>query len=372
MQKILLVAGARPNFIKIAPLWREFSKLSNVDVKIVHTGQHYDKAMSSFIFEDLQLPSPDYNLNIHGGSHAIQTGQIMERFDKVVDIELPDDIIVTGDVNSTLACALVAVKRGIRTSHVEAGLRSFDRSMPEEINRIVTDSVSDLLFVSESSGIKNLEREGIEPHKIFFVGNVMIDSLVFIEKKVNNSTILHQLGIKEKNYGLITLHRPSNVDNPNQLKKLLTWLHQVADKTKIVFPVHPRTQIKIEKISSKPLINHPNIILIPPQRYVDFQRLLKSAQFVITDSGGLQEETTWRGIPCITLRKNTERPVTIEVGTNILAGHDLELASSTILQFLNKKTQSGEKPHLWDGNAASRIVKVIVNQSPSFSKSTFQ
>ncbi|MGQ1891805.1 non-hydrolyzing UDP-N-acetylglucosamine 2-epimerase [Thermophagus sp. OGC60D27] len=364
MQKILLVAGARPNFVKIAPLWREFSKFQSVEVKIVHTGQHFDDAMSQFFFDDLQLPKPDYNLNIHGGSHAVQTGQIMECFDPVVEKEDPDDVIVTGDVNSTLACALVAVKRGIRTSHVEAGLRSFDRTMPEELNRIVTDSVSDLLFVSEDSGLKNLKREGVDQNKVFFVGNVMIDSLTFINSQIKSSTILKHLGIKALNYGLVTLHRPSNVDSPEQLSKIMEWLGDISNDIKLVFPVHPRTKKNLEELSSKRLIksvNHSNLMIISPQRYIDFQKLLKSARFVITDSGGIQEETTWQGIPCITLRNNTERPVTIDIGTNYLTGDDLNLASTIIKNCIKGTTKQGNIPPLWDGKAASRIAKVIIN-----------
>ena len=364
MQKIILVAGARPNFVKIAPLWREFSKIKNVVVKIVHTGQHFDDAMSRFFFDDLQIPVPDYNLNIHGGSHAMQTGKIMEQFDRVVDEENPDDVVVTGDVNSTLSCALVAAKRGIRTSHVEAGLRSFDRTMPEELNRIVTDSISDFLFVSEDSGLKNLRNEGVDHEKVFFVGNVMIDSLVFVNPQIKSSEILTSIGVNEASYGLVTLHRPSNVDDPQQLKKLIQWLQKIATDTKLVFPVHPRTKQRLEELSSKQLIsplNRSNLIIIPPQRYIDFQKLLKSAKFVITDSGGVQEETTWRGIPCLTMRNNTERPTTIDLGTNYLTGTNLDLASSIVKNCLSGTTKPGAIPPLWDGKAASRIVEVIIN-----------
>jgi UDP-N-acetylglucosamine 2-epimerase (non-hydrolysing) len=363
MQKIVLVAGARPNFVKIAPLWHALSGYDNVDVKIVHTGQHFDEAMSRFFFDDLKLPVPHYNLNINGGSHAEQTGKIMEHFDKVLDHEMPHDVIVTGDVNSTVACALVAVKRGIRTSHVEAGLRSFDRSMPEEINRIVTDSVSDLLFVSEPSGLTNLKHEGIDGEKIHFIGNVMIDSLISINSRIDHSRILENIGVQEYKFGLVTLHRPSNVDSTSRLKELISWLQETANNIPVVFPVHPRTGKRLEKMFAENTTiqnNHSNLKMISPLRYIDFQKLLKSAQFVITDSGGVQEETTWRGVPCITLRNNTERPVTLESGTNYLAGNDLKLAGSIINDCIAGRAKQGRIPELWDGKAASRIAEIIV------------
>jgi UDP-N-acetylglucosamine 2-epimerase (non-hydrolysing) len=366
MQKIILVAGARPNFIKIAPLWRAFSQYENVEPRLVHTGQHYDDEMSKVFFDDLGLPVPYYNLNAGGNSHAKQTADIMSRFDEVVVKENPDDVVVVGDVNSTLACALVAAKRSIRTSHVEAGLRSFDSSMPEEINRRVTDAVSDLLFASELSGVKNLKNEGVDEDKVFFVGNVMIDSLAFAGSRINASDVLSKIGLDGNRFALVTIHRPSNVDSSEKLEIIMRWLQKLSKKIEVVFPVHPRTQQKLSQLGwGKDQVNSNSLKfkIISPQGYYNFQKLLKSAQLVITDSGGLQEETTWLGVNCITLRKNTERPVTIEEGTNYLVGDDLKQADKIIEQCLQGKGKKGIIPRLWDGRAASRIVEVIVNKT---------
>ena len=374
MQKVLLVAGARPNFVKIAPLWRALAGCSGVRVMVVHTGQHYDRAMDAVFFEDLGLPAPDFNLQVGRGTHAVQTGLVMQRFDAVVAQEKPDDVMVVGDVNSTLACALVAAKRGIRLSHVEAGLRSFDPAMPEEINRKLTDAVSDWLFVSEPSGIRNLKMENIPEEKIRLVGNVMIDSLLFARHKIDASKILAKLGLEEKAYGVVTLHRPSNVDTPERLQALMSWLRQISGQVSLVFPVHPRTRQKMEENQLFPATEQYGsgpLHIISPQPYIDFQKLVKSAQFVITDSGGIQEETTWLGIPCITLRNNTERPVTVDEGTNYLVGENLTEASRVINNIMGKASfrktadsksrKTGKIPDLWDGHTAERIVKVLLD-----------
>lgn len=362
MQKIILVAGARPNFIKIAPLWRAFSENGNVQLVLVHTGQHSDVLMSRVFFDELGLPEPRWNLGATGKSHAKLTASIMTGFDEVLDHEQPDDVVVTGDVNSTLACALVAAKRGIRVSHVEAGSRSFDRSMPEEINRITTDALSDLLFVSEPSGIHNLKQEGINSSKIHFVGNVMIDSLLFAGERIEASGILSRLGINEKSFALVTLHRPSNVDFPERLTAIMKWLESLSRQVTVVFPVHPRTRGQLPGDKGDIAFSKSgSLINMPPLGYYDFHKLLKSAQFVITDSGGIQEETTWLGVPCITLRDNTERPVTVELGTNYLAGGDLKLADSIARDCLAGVVKKGQIPELWDGRVAGRIVDVITN-----------
>ncbi len=364
MQKIVLVAGARPNFIKIAPLWRAFSAMKNVEVVLVHTGQHFDDTMSKVFFDDLGLPEPAFNLNVRGGNHAHQTAFIMARFDEVLNELLPSDVVVVGDVNSTLACSLVAVKRGIRTSHVEAGLRSFDRTMPEEINRLATDAVSDLLFVSEESGLNNLRIEGVPESKIHFVGNIMIDSLVFAADAINDSQILECLKLEERQFALVTLHRPSNVDDVEKLGEVVTWLQNLSMNIPVVFPMHPRTRNMMADAGFKTdhmIGAYPELKIIEPLGYVDFQRLLKSARLVVTDSGGLQEETTWLGVPCITLRENTERPVTIEQGTNLLAGQDLQKAGEMIDACLAGRLKERQLPELWDGNAACRIAKIIEN-----------
>lgn len=364
MQKIILVAGARPNFVKIAPLWRAFSNTKGVEVVLVHTGQHYDDVMSRVFFEDLGLPEPSYNLNAGGESQVKQTADIMNRFDEVLDKLLPDDVIVVGDVNSTLACSLVSVKRGIRTSHVEAGLRSFDRSMPEEINRLATDAIADLLFVSEESGMKNLRNEGIAEDKLHFVGNVMIDSLVFATDAIEDSKATNHFQLDAQKYALVTIHRPSNVDNPGRLRHLMNWLQQLSQKVPVVFPMHPRTRKSMAVTGINPDYlerDFPDLKIVPPQGYIDFQNLLKNARLVVTDSGGLQEETTWLGIPCITLRENTERPVTIEMGTNYLAGLELGKAAEIVDACLSGTIKNGRIPELWDGHTAKRIAEVIVN-----------
>ncbi len=368
-KKIILVAGARPNFIKIAPLIREFKKYKNkFSIRLVHTGQHYDFEMSEVFFQNLNIPRPDIYLKVGSHSHAVQTARIMSAFEKVALDEKPDLVMVVGDVNSTLACSLVASKLNVRIAHVEAGLRSFDRTMPEEINRIVTDSLSDYLFVSEESGIKNLTREGVHPGRIFFVGNVMIDTLLWNMKKIDNSTALKSLSLKcngstlkPKSYSVLTLHRPSNVDSPKALSEIFDILTSVSEYVKIIYPVHPRTKKMIRSLDfGERFAGITNLTMIDPLGYIDFIKLVKNSMFVLTDSGGIQEESTVLGIPCLTMRENTERPVTLSKGTNYLVGRNKNKIMKCVRMFLNGTTQKNSVPQLWDGKAAQRIVKIIV------------
>ncbi len=362
MKKIISVVGARPNFMKIAPLHRAFNKYKEkINHLICHTGQHYDEKMSKVFFEDLGLPRPEYYLGVGSGTHAKQTAAIMVEFEKILLIEKPDMVLVVGDVNSTIACSLTAVKMGIKIIHVEAGLRSFDRDMPEEINRILTDTISDYLFVTEESGLRNLKNEGISPNKIFFTGNVMIDSLAYYLKKTSESDILKKFALRKGEYAVTTLHRPSNVDNMEQLLKLVTLLNNVAEEIPVLFPVHPRTRNSLEKFDLLEKVSA-NVLLTDPVGYIEFITLVKDSLLVITDSGGIQEETTWLGVQCITLRNSTERPVTVESGTNQLLGNDLEAAEKAALDITRGKIMKGSVPPLWDGNAAERIAEIILNK----------
>lgn len=361
--KIISVVGARPNFIKIAPIHKEFLLYADrVIHKICHTGQHFDVKMSKVFFDELELPRPDFYLGIGSASHAVQTAKIMMTFEKIIEQEKPDIIIVPGDVNSTLACSLVASKMGIRIAHVEAGLRSFDNTMPEEINRKVTDLLSDFLFVSENSGLINLRKEGVDSGKIFFTGNVMIDSLIQYLPGISQSNVVNQMGLKKKDYILATFHRPSNVDDPRTLANLVHMLNRLSDKKNLVFPVHPRT---ISMLKTFGLIKQlsSGIKILEPLGYIDFIAVTMNAMMAITDSGGIQEETTWLGVPCITVRNNTERPSTVEVGTNILAGTNLSVVEEVAIEILSGKLKKGSIPELWDGKASSRIVRHILNQT---------
>jgi UDP-N-acetylglucosamine 2-epimerase (non-hydrolysing) len=358
--KIIHVAGARPNFMKISPLIRELKKFPEFKPMIVHTGQHYDYEMSKLFFEELEIPEPDMNLEVGSASHAIQTAEIMKRFEKVVLEEKPDLVVVVGDVNSTIACALTSVKLGIRVAHVEAGLRSFDRTMPEEINRILTDTISDFLFTSEQSGNVNLKNEGIPDEKVYFVGNVMIDTLLRNREKSLSSKILDTLSLKPEAYAALTLHRPSNVDDQDTFKEILQALLKVQKSFKIVFPIHPRTKATLQAMKdSHLLMNAENFIMTEPLGYLDFLRLMDNARFVLTDSGGIQEETTVLGIPCITLRKNTERPVTVSEGTNVIAGPYRDKIIEESLKVIEGDKSPGRIPEKWDGKASERIVKVL-------------
>lgn len=353
MRSVVIVAGARPNFMKVAPILRELAS-RGIRAELVHTGQHYDYEMSGVFFEQLGLPKPDAFLDVGSASHATQTGKIMMAFDEYLTRREspPACVVVVGDVNSTMACALVAVKRQIKVVHVEAGLRSFDRAMPEEINRIVTDSVSDLLLVSDPAGIDNLRREGIADDKVKFVGNVMIDSLVHQLAVADALDVPEQLGLERGTYAIATIHRPSNVDADDKLRAVASFLAKVATKLPVVFPAHPRTAKRIKELD----VDLGNTKVIAPLGYRDFLSLLKAARIVVTDSGGVQEETSFLGIPCITLRKNTERPVTITQGTNQLVGEDLDLALSAIEADLAQTAVKSVAIAGWEGRAAQRIV----------------
>jgi UDP-N-acetylglucosamine 2-epimerase (non-hydrolysing) len=363
MMKVLLIAGARPNFMKIAPIYREALKHNQVQCKIVHTGQHYDYEMSEAFFEDLELPKPDFFLNAGSGSHAIQTARIMVAFEELCRNEMPDLIIVVGDVNSTLACSVVAKKLLIKVAHVEAGLRSFDLTMPEEINRMVTDAISDFFFVTEESGAANLIQEGKSRNRIHFVGNVMIDNLFYQVGKLNGNMSEHYktAKIKEKteNYAFLTLHRPSNVDTKSGFSEIADALNLIAAKMPILFPVHPRTKKMMDEFN---LRLSDNISLFSPLSFKESLFLWKDARVVLTDSGGLQEETTALGVPCVTIRENTERPITIEMGTNILAGTKKESILKAFEQALSKPRNPFKVPPKWDGKAAERIWKILLKQ----------
>ncbi|MFA6550667.1 MAG: UDP-N-acetylglucosamine 2-epimerase (non-hydrolyzing) [Candidatus Gracilibacteria bacterium] len=361
MIKIICVCGARPNFMKIAPIMRAFNNNGRFTTLLVHTGQHYDEKMSKSFFDELEIPKPDVNLEVGSGSHAVQTAEVMKRFEPVVLDFKPDYVLVVGDVNSTIACGLVAVKLGVKLIHVEAGLRSFDRTMPEEINRVLTDAISDLLFVTEQSGIDNLKNEGANSDKVHFVGNVMIDTLLANKEKAENSDILEKLNLEKKKYAVITLHRPSNVDDMDNLSKIISAFEVIQNNLKLVFPIHPRTKKNMENTGLKARVDAMNnLILLEPVGYLDFLKLTANAAIVITDSGGIQEETTILGVPCMTLRENTERPVTVTEGTNCLVHIETEdiLKHYKVIKASNFVT-NGRIPKFWDGNAADRIVKIL-------------
>lgn len=361
MKRVISVVGARPNFMKVAPLHRAFLAYSSeIEHCICHTGQHYDPKMSDAFFNDLDMPTPRFFLGVGSGSHAEQTARVMVEFEKVCLEYKPDLVIVVGDVNSTIACSLVASKLHIPTAHVESGLRSFDRTMPEEINRIATDAICHYCFVTEQSGIENLLHDGFSEERMFFVGNTMIDSLHYALPKANESSILRDLNLESGKYVLMTIHRPSNVDSQEQLTMLLEIFATLSKERTVVFPVHPRTRKNIELFGLSSLLEqNPSIKLIDPQGYVPFLALMQNADFVMTDSGGIQEETTALGVPCLTLRTTTERPSTVELGTNILIQPNRESIESSIDAMLNQKRKEGIVPPLWDGNAAERIVSQI-------------
>lgn len=379
--KLMSIAGARPNFMKLAAIAKAVSKHNESGILplihhiIVHTGQHYDEKMSKSFFEDLSIPKPDINLGAGSGTHAQQLAEIMKRFEPVLLAEQPDVLLVVGDVNSTIACTLVASKieypstRGRKRPilvHVEAGLRSFDRDMPEEINRILTDALSDLLFVTEQSGVDNLLREGVDENNIHFAGNVMIDTLIQHLEKAKQSDIKKRLEIPMR-YGLVTLHRPSNVDRKEVLGPLVECVEQISEQIFLVFPVHPRTFSKLTEFSLIDRLQaNSNILVTEPLGYLNFLNLTQTATVIITDSGGIQEETTYLGVPCVTLRKNTERPVTITEGTNyLLGGTDYSKIVATVIQILDGKTKKATIPKLWDGKAGERIVEILVNAAHS-------
>ena len=352
------IVGARPNFMKIAPIMREMKRRENSFLPLlVHTGQHYDAQMSDSFFADLGIPQPDHHLEVGSASHAVQTARIMMAFEPVLLQEKPDWVVVVGDVNSTIACALVCAKLGVRVAHVEAGLRSRDRTMPEEINRILTDAISDLLLTTSEDADDNLKTEGVDSEKIKFVGNVMIDSLFYSLKLAERSTAREDLHLEGQDYAVMTLHRPSNVDERETFSGLLDALCDISRKIPIIFPAHPRTRARILEFGFADRIENSNLKLVEPLGYLDFLRLYSGARLVLTDSGGLQEETTALSIPCLTLRENTERPITISMGTNRLVGTDPDRIKRAAFEILSENGFAGDKkiPPLWDGRAAERI-----------------
>ena len=362
---ILCVVGARPNFMKIAPIMRAMRQGPTViPAKLLHTGQHYDQQMNKQYFESLGIPDPDINLEVGSASHAVQTAEIMRRFEPVVDSENPGAVLVVGDVNSTLACALVAAKKGVPVIHVEAGLRSFDRAMPEEINRVLTDRLSDLLFTTEKSGRENLLREGVADSSIHFVGNVMIDTLQY---SLNRSTPVEQTfaryGVSadwaRKPFAVLTLHRPANVDDLKTLQSLLSAVIDVARRLPVIFAVHPRTRARIAQSGLDSMIRSAPIAELPPLDYLDMLGLMRASKVVLTDSGGLQEETTALGVPCVTLRPNTERPITAEEGTNTIVGQDHARILGVVDDILHTGGKAGRIPDLWDGKASQRIAAIL-------------
>jgi UDP-N-acetylglucosamine 2-epimerase (non-hydrolysing) len=367
--KIMCVVGARPNMMKIAPLMAELRLHDEIEAVLVHTGQHYDYSMSQVFFDQLQVPYPDYNLEVGSGTHYAQTADIMRKFGELVEEDRPDMVVVAGDVNSTIACALVAAKEGIPVAHLEAGLRSFDRSMPEEINRVLTDALSDFLFTTEESGNWNLAHEGISSDKVFFVGNLMIDSLVRSLATMPKGSLRTELGLDARPYAVLTLHRPSNVDHESQLEATLEAIAGIAQRLPIVFPAHPRTARNIEAAGIQCVrtwkggpIPVTGVWMTPPASYLDFLGLMQRAVMVITDSGGVQEETTYLGVPCLTYRNATERPVTVSMGTNYVVGCDPQELRARAVELI-EKVGSGRGnagfPPLWDGQTAPRIVQIL-------------
>jgi len=358
---IFIIGGARPNFMKIAPLINEF-KRQKIRFKFIHTGQHYDFNMSKIFLDNLGIPKPDYFLNAGSGTHASQTAKIMVEFEKVILKEKPRLVIVVGDVNSTIACALVAKKISIEVAHIEAGLRSFDLKMPEEINRRLTDQISDYLFITERSALLNLKNEGIDSSKIFFVGNVMIDNLINNLEKARNTNYFSELDLVCGEYGLVTIHRPSNVDNKRDLINVIEILDYIQSKFKVVFPIHPRTQKNLRKFNLEEEMNKPNLIITEPLGYLEFLNLIINSKFILTDSGGIQEEASYLKIPILTLRNNTERPVTIEEGTNTLIGNDILNLKKYLDKILTDTYKKGNPIEMWDGKAAQRITNTIIEK----------
>lgn len=360
--KIVSVVGARPNFIKVAPLHRAFAVSGRIDSLVVHTGQHYDAKMSDIFFNQLGLPQPHYHLGIGGGSHTYQKANVMLKFEEVLLKERPDLVLVVGDVNATTATTLVAVKMGIPVAHVEAGLRSGDRKMPEEVNRVVTDAICQYHFITEHSGLVNLARENVTSRGIHFVGNVMIDSLVHFREKAGQQTIMRELGLDPKGYLLTTMHRPQNVDNVDGLRDITDILRRSAERLPVVFPLHPRTRNNLEKYGLlEEVLAVPNLHVLEPQGYLQFLHLMDNACLIVTDSGGIQEETTFLQVPCLTFRDTTERPITVELGTNILmADLDPDTVMVGVDNILEGRAKQGVVPPLWDGRAAERIRDILL------------
>jgi len=361
--KVLCVVGARPNFMKSAPLMAELRRYPNqIKPLLVHTGQHYDRELSQLLFQDLGMSEPDVFLGVGSATHAQQCAKIMVALEKVMQDEKPDLVVVFGDINSTMAAAIVAAKLWIKIAHVEAGLRSFDNRMPEEINRVVTDRLSDLLFASEESGVRNLRDEGADEAKIFMTGNIMIDSLITNLDIARRSDILTRLSLTPRKYVAMTLHRPSNVDDRKALAELLGVINRIGNRIPVVFPCHPRTRKQLEQFGLMDTIDNTALRLVEPLGYLDFLRLQSECKFVLTDSGGIQEETTYLGIPCITLRDSTERPATVDIGTNTITGTDPEKVLGAVNQILDGNTRKGSIPELWDGKTAERIVQIILEK----------
>ena len=364
MKTVYLVAGARPNFMKIAPIVRAIQAHGGLAFKIIHTGQHYDREMNDVFFEELGIPQPDVFMGAGGGSHAQQTAKIMVAFEELCQKQPPDAVLVVGDVNSTLACSIVAKKLHIPVAHVEAGLRSGDRAMPEEINRLVTDSISDWFFVTEPSGVAHLQREGHADESIHYVGHVMVDNVLYQADMLagadtsafETSTFKKERTAQGGRYGVVTLHRPSNVDDAAMMTRIAGALKEIAQELPLIFPVHPRTRGNLAKFG---IDLGPNITLVGPQAYMAFLHLWKDAAVVLTDSGGMQEETTALGVPCVTIRENTERPITVDEGTNVLAGTDPQVIVSEVRKVLRGEGKAGRRPQLWDGQAATRIVDIL-------------
>ena len=370
MLKVINVVGARPNFMKVAPIVAAMkARPAKFQPLVVHTGQHYDADMSDSFFRDLQLPQPDTHLGVGSGSHAAQTAAVMERFEPVVLREKPDWVLVVGDVNSTIACALVCVKLGVKVAHVEAGLRSRDRTMPEEINRLLTDQIADLLFTPSRDADENLRAEGIPEERIRFVGNVMIDSLQQNLERARGSTVRADLGVRDLDYAVMTLHRPSNVDVPDTFARILSALESITEKLPVVFPVHPRTRKTIAELGLTERVGAmKNLRVIDPLGYLDFLALYSQSRLVLTDSGGIQEETTALGIPCLTLRDNTERPITVELGTNVVVGTDTTRIVNAASAELNGAGRNiVQQLPLWDGHTSERILDVLEEVSPQAS-----
>jgi UDP-N-acetylglucosamine 2-epimerase (non-hydrolysing) len=362
--KILNICGARPNFMKIAPLMRAYRAHPRLAPMLIHTGQHYDKNMSDLFFTQLGIPQPDLNLEVGSASHAQQTAEIMKRFEPIVLEHKPAWVVVVGDVNSTIACALVATKLGVKVAHVEAGLRSFDRDMPEEINRVLTDSISDLLFVTEPSGVENLAREGVAAERVHFVGNVMIDTLKASREQAESSAILTQLGLSAGGYNVVTLHRPSNVDDPRVFSRILDALDVAQRDLPTIFPMHPRTLHNLAKLGlGGRMKSLANLRVIEPLGYLDFMKLTANAAVVLTDSGGIQEETTILGVWCLTLRENTERPITLTRGTNTLVGTDPQKIIAAYQRCRKGRPSAQLVPEKWDGRAAERIAAVMAEKA---------
>jgi UDP-N-acetylglucosamine 2-epimerase (non-hydrolysing) len=356
---VLAVVGARPNFVKIAPILAELAEYPYVSTTLVHTGQHYDAQMSDAFFANLEIPRPDVNLKVQSSGAVTQIADIMARLEPVLDGARPDVVVVVGDVNSTVAAALTAVKLGRPVAHVEAGLRSFDRSMPEEVNRVLTDAVSDLLFTTEPAANDNLAREGVSGDKVHFVGNVMIDTLFRYRERARESDVLPRLQLEARGYAALTLHRPSNVDDEGTLGMLLGAIARIQGEIPVVFPVHPRTRRRLEALTGV-LPPMPGLRVVDPLPYLDFLELMANARCVLTDSGGIQEETTALGIPCLTLRHNTERPITVTRGTNRVVGTEPDAIYESWREIADGKWPSGELPELWDGKAAGRVVRALL------------